>query len=125
MKLTAAEENELLDLEKSLLDPALRTSPEYLEDVLSEGYVEFGASGRVYDRQQAIAAVTATTIDPCTITGFTTRCLDPDIALVNYRLIRQPSGGEPIHTLRHSIWKRIGGHWKILFHQGTPVAPVE
>lgn len=125
MKLTAAEKNELLDLEKSLLDPALRASPGYLEDVLSEGYVEYGASGRVYDRQQAIAAVITSGIDPCTITGFAARWLDPDIALVNYRLICQPGAGEPVHTMRRSIWKRVGGNWKILYHQGLTSVSVE
>ncbi|MEJ2105881.1 MAG: DUF4440 domain-containing protein [Acidiferrobacteraceae bacterium] len=93
--------------------------------MLSEGYVEYGASGRIYDRQQTIAAVTAGSIDPCTITGFTARWLDPDVALVNYQLIRRPRGSEPVHTMRHSIWKRVGGRWKILYHQGRALVPAE
>jgi hypothetical protein len=125
MNLSTTDEKELLDLEQDLLDPATCASPDRLAGILAEGYVEYGASGRMYDREQAIAAVIASSIDPCTITGFSARWLDPDIALVNYRLIRRPSGAEPVHTRRHSIWKRVGEHWKILFHQGTPVAPAE
>jgi hypothetical protein len=123
MRLSAAEENELLDLENSLLDPATRASPERLEGILSEGYVEYGASGRVYDRSQTIAAVTGSRLDPCTVSDFSARWLDPGIALAEYRLIRQASGGQAIHSLRHSIWRKAGGKWKILFHQGIRLAP--
>jgi hypothetical protein len=45
-----------------------------------------------------------------TVQDFATRELAPDVVLVTYKTAS---------ALRSSIWKRIGGKWQMIFHQGT------
>src|SRR6266487_5444281 len=45
---------QLLELEKKLLDPALRRNPEKLAPMLAEEFVEFASSGRAYDKNQVL-----------------------------------------------------------------------
>jgi len=44
----------LLDLEKKLLDPALRRTPEKLASLLADDFVEFGSSGRSLDKKRIL-----------------------------------------------------------------------
>ena len=41
---------ELRALEDSILDPAMRADPARMRALLAPGFMEFGASGRVFDR---------------------------------------------------------------------------
>ena len=47
------------------------------------------------------------------------RQLAPDLGLVTYRVTR--NGNPDTHSLRSLIWRRTDGHWRLLFHQGTPI----
>jgi hypothetical protein len=43
---------ELLELEKKLVDPDLRRTPEKLAPLLGNDFIEFGSSGHAYDKQR-------------------------------------------------------------------------
>ena len=45
---------QLLECEKKLLDPSLRRNPEKLASRLDDDFVEFGSSGRTYDKKQVL-----------------------------------------------------------------------
>ena len=45
---------QLLECEKKLLDPSLRRNPEKLASLLDEDFVEFGSTGRTYDKRQVL-----------------------------------------------------------------------
>jgi hypothetical protein len=111
----------LQELEERLLDGAIRSSPEQLDALLAEEFVEFGARGRAYTKAEIIAAlaeeqnvggyVRANLLD------FKALALSGEVVLVTYRSVR---GAE--ESLRSSIWKKAGSGWRMLFHQGTKAA---
>ena len=52
-------ERELRALEESHLRHEVRSSPASMRALLGEDFVEFGSSGRVFDRAAAIALISA------------------------------------------------------------------
>jgi hypothetical protein len=113
-------EQQLRMLEESLLEPDVRTSASPIEGLLAEDFVEFGASGRVYDRRQVLDNLRAEIPTRRFVTDFRVRLLAPGVALATYRVARQGEHGKSAtRSLRSSIWKQVDGRWQMLFHQGT------
>lgn len=108
---------DLRALEARLMDPAVRRAPSEVDGLLADDFVEFGRSGRVYDKPTVIEALQRDPgFDaPRTIMDFEARALSPSVMLVTYR-VRETG------TLRSSIWRSNGEHWQMVFHQGTPSA---
>ena len=121
MDLTKAEEEELRRLEESLLRPEVRSSRKAVEALLDETFVEIGASGRVYDKRQTLAAVSRDAGAEIALSDFSARLLVPGVAQVMYRSVQAQLDGNKRETLRSSIWMKRGERWKIVFHQGTLV----
>jgi len=112
-------------LEMRLQLPSVRSSPQQLDHLLADDFLEFGSSGRTYDKPKVIAALAA---DPSSglpryaaLNKLRITWLTDDIVLLNYRSSRSQSGGGRLQANRSSIWKRIDGRWQLLFHQGTPL----
>lgn len=110
---------ELMALEERLLDPAVRAVPAEVRALLAPEFVEFGASGRVFDRDAILAMLAA---EPPRVAlqarGFKARLLAPGAALTTWRVTRD----DGIETLRSSVWQQQGGRWQMVFHQGTLAA---
>lgn len=109
-------------LEERLLQAEVRRSPSAVGDLLVDEFVEFGSSGRVFDKPQIIAALRGepTTTSQRSVLDFRTTVLAPGVVLVTYRLVRTDNTGEAgRHSLRSSIWKLVGERWQMVFHQGT------
>lgn len=108
-------------LEESLLDPAVRRNREAVRGLLMEEFVEFGASGRVWSRDQILDLLAEETFSPVRMEDFQCVLLGDDAALVTYRAVRDARGdtGAGTSSLRSSIWIRISGKWRCRFHQGT------
>ena len=105
-------ENEIRELEDQLANPAVRASVDALERLVSDDFVEFGSSGRVYTKRDVIDQMLAKPGISVSVADFRVSVLSPDVALATYR-----TQG----SLRSSIWRREGEHWRIVFHQGTPI----
>jgi len=102
-----------IDLERRLLAPAVRRDRAALTTLLHEDFCEFGASGRVYDREQIIAALLAADDSSAEASHFEATRLGPDAVLLTYRT--------DAPSLRSSVWLRgEDGAWRLLHHQGTP-----
>ena len=105
---------EVIRREQQLLDPATRSDGELVARLLHPDFVEYGASGRIWDRRSIIEALAA---DP----GISSHASDveavrlaDDVTLVTYRV-----GGER-ESLRSSVWVHDpGAGWRLRFHQGT------
>jgi hypothetical protein len=85
-----------------------------LEDLIADGFLEFGASGRTWDKasmRQTLAGATPT--PPVELEDFAAEALADGVALVTYRL------GPPRPSNRSSVWVRRDGRWQVRFHQGT------
>ncbi len=115
-------EAQLRELEESHLRPEIRSSPEALRSLLADDFVEIGSSGRMWDREKVITALSGETAFTAAIEQFSVKSLAPGVALTTYRLVITADGSANARlTLRSSIWVQRGGHWLLLFHQGTPV----
>lgn len=109
--MTALDEKILL-LEQDLLRKDLRLDRALLETLIADDFVEFGASGTVYDRTAIIEALIVEREPPnCAISQFTARLISNRIALAAYR-----AGA----FRRSSIWRREDEGWRIVFHQASP-----
>jgi hypothetical protein len=109
-------------LELELLTPAARRSPARLEELLDPDFTEIGASGRLWTRDAIIAAL-AEEQDaggPVPVLEVNGRAVGPDVVLVTY--LSDPAGRA---ARRSSLWRRAGGSWRLLHHQGTllPLSP--
>ncbi|WGV25866.1 DUF4440 domain-containing protein [Halotia branconii] len=110
----------LYNLEKLLLQPDLRKSAPDVADLLADEFIEFGSSGRIFDKQQIIENLQNETLTRRSITKFNTSVLAAGVVLVTYCVVRYNTSGEqPVYSLRSSIWKLVNDQWKIVFHQGT------
>ncbi|WP_445628867.1 nuclear transport factor 2 family protein [Nostoc sp. DSM 114167] len=124
MKADYLEESLFRELEERLLQPDVRKSAKDIMDLLADEFIEFGSSGRVFNKQQIIKSLQNESIQPLTqrlITEFKTLVLATGVVLVTYRIVRHISGKQPVHSLRSSIWKLNNDRWKMIFHQGTLV----
>lgn len=121
MTLTDTDRTELRELEIRLLQPLVRSSPTEVAKLLADDFLEFGTSGRTYNKQQVVASLAEETpLHSAELVDFQARALAPDVALISYRTItRLTPDSEPVHALRSSIWSRSGGRWQLTFHQGT------
>jgi len=113
-------EETLRQLEESHLRPEFRSSPSSIEALLSADFLEFGSSGRVWDRAAVVAALPSHPPFRWRIEEFAVRVSVPGIAFTTYRLVQVPqSGGAARVTLRSSLWLNRAGRWQLAFHQGT------
>ncbi len=88
-------------------------------ELIAEDFVEFGSSGIIYDRQQTINSYSGSASKKIDIRDYTEKQLGGDAILVNYLAVISNEKGEEIKSLRTSVWKKMEGSWKIIFHQGT------
>ncbi|CBA15127.1 DUF4440 domain-containing protein [Xanthomonas albilineans] len=121
----AALPRELVGLELALLEPVLRASSERVADLLDDAFLEFGTSGRRFDKHAVLHALSVE------VSWFADRVFDmdaqllaPDLAQLRDRSERSGRDEPPRQTLRSSLWQRWDGQWRMLFHQGTPIPGV-
>jgi hypothetical protein len=119
----AAEIQHFIDLELFLLSPGARLSPARLEELLDPDFREIGTSGRRWTRAETISALSkesAETSDdgPIRASDFEVTAVASDVVLVTFLTV-----GRGRRSLRSSIWRRSEGSWRVLHHQGTPLAP--
>jgi hypothetical protein len=110
-------------LEEELLAAEVGSSPEKLADLLADDFIEFGRSGRVYDKRQTIEALVGEAGGPeaaeRAASHFHANELAEGAVLLTYRSTRHEASGAT-HSLRSSIWAWRDERWQMVFHQGTP-----
>jgi hypothetical protein len=111
----------LIDLEKSLHRGSIRRSREKLNELLRDDFIEIGASGKIYNKDQIIEALLNETPFTINASDFELRLFSEDIAQLKYKTQNIVDTNLLPTTLRSSIWKKEGTVWKMLFHQGTLV----
>jgi hypothetical protein len=106
-----------MEAEFRLLDPAVRSSPQRLAELLHPEYREFGVSGRIWDRDSSIAALMALDAPaprPITTSRMKGVQLAPEVVHLTFDT---ESGAHRAH--RSSLWRLTDGRWLLYFHQGT------
>ena len=98
------------------------------ESLTAPSFYEIGASGRIYTRDLILSTLEQRyrdptyTDDPWETSSFQLTQLSPDTFLLTYTLIQHQPTGDRM-TRRTTIWQQSPCGWKILFHQGTIIAP--
>ena len=116
-------EEQIRALEEQLLQVEVRKTAARLDALLAEEFIEFGSSGRVFDKHDIIESLGAEFPTPRSLADFKATPLEKGVVLATYRAIRYGAPGEqPTHSLRSSVWKWIDGRWQMVFHQGTPTS---
>lgn len=114
-------ESDLLEVvrrERLLLQPNVRAHADRVHELVHPDLLEFGASGRVWDRASVVEALGADPEVPGEISDFSPVKLDEDVVLLTYRVL----GGAG--SLRSSVWVRDArSGWLLRFHQGTRLLP--
>jgi len=105
--------NLLVDLEMSLHSPEVRKSRDKLDSLLAAEFIEIGASGNTYNKQQIINSLLEETPGEIKAKDFEHRKLSDELALLIYK------SESTRCSIRSSIWKLENGRWRMLFHQGT------
>ena len=111
---------ELKLLEETLLRPEVRRSREEMDALLADDFVEYGRSGRIYDKVAILEMADKPFDGQLSLYGFSAKALAPSVVLVNYFSVLHHADGNESHSLRSSIWSQTGNGWKLVFHQGTP-----
>lgn len=107
----------LQKLEESLLTPAIRSSKEDLNNLLSDDFIEITSSGKMYDKKQIINALLEEENISFKLQDFKAKSLSKTLTLVTYTAIKN----NRFVSLRSSIWSNHDGKWQMIFHQGTMV----
>jgi hypothetical protein len=115
----------LKQLEEHLLDPAVRHNSELVASLLTDDFIEFGSSGRVFNKASILEDLKNETPRLASLlSDFSTREIAPNAILATYKATRRNINGEIIgQSWRSSLWTNIDSHWQITFHQGTPIPP--
>jgi hypothetical protein len=113
---------EIYELELKLLSREIRSSPDDLDELLADNFIEIGSSGKVYGKDEVIRSLLVEKQTKFTITDFETRSLSPTVVLATYQVEKTPvESGSSQRSLRSSIWKASDDRWEMSFHQGTPI----
>jgi hypothetical protein len=110
----------LRELEERLHDPQVRGSAFLTGELLDEDFTEFGSSGQAYGRAEIIAALVIEAGQagpPVRSENYRLKRLSETVALLTYE-----TAGSHRRVLRSSIWRLANGHWRMVFHQGTPMS---
>jgi hypothetical protein len=114
---------ELMRLEPLFHAGASNATPQQFEELVAPGFWEVGASGRRYSREFALNVLRerepASTEEEWEASGYHVFEVAPANYLLTYTL-RQPGRS----TRRATLWRREGGKWKAIYHQGTVVQEV-
>ncbi|MFF8435520.1 nuclear transport factor 2 family protein [Streptomyces bacillaris] len=106
--------------ELRLLDPVVRASAELLAALLHPEFREIGTSGRLWNRETIIAALTADDAPrPSPLTASRMQGEELCLDVVHLTFDTESKG---LRSHRSSLWRLTGAGWRLYFHQATPFA---
>ncbi len=115
----------LIELEERLFRADVRSSSSELEQLISDDFIEIGASGLRFGKANVLERLPTEVAPEITARDYELRILGLDCAQLLYKAevfkIEQLS---PVYSHRCSIWRRgASGQWQMIYHQGTTCAP--
>lgn len=116
------EEPPIADWELALARRDPSVVPGGLASLLHDDFVEVGASGRRWTRDEIVAMLEAETgaARDAAIDGLDVLTIGRDARVATYR-ITIVERAERRTSRRSSVWVRTAGRWLLRFHQGTPI----
>lgn len=117
--LSPSDKDDLTELEEAMWRTETRYDPVFQQQRFASDFLEFGRSGRVYQRNDAILTHPRPIQATLPLHNLAIRLLDQNTAQVTYDSAVVYDGVvERAH--RSSIWSRHSSGWVMRFHQGTP-----
>ncbi|MFD3525852.1 DUF4440 domain-containing protein [Streptomyces sp. NPDC058653] len=109
-----------IECELHLLDPVVRSSGERVGALLHPEFIGVGSSGRRWERDSIIVALTehAPAARPVTTTEMRGVELAPNLVLLTF-----DTEHKGVWAHRSSLWTLTDGRWLLYFHQGTAFTP--
>jgi hypothetical protein len=107
-----------------LLSAEGRASPELIDRLLADDFLEIGSSGDTFGKREALDLLAEEARDGHSYeraaTDWSIRALADNVALVTYKVVRRDrTEGSTAASIRTSIWTFRDGRWQMVFHQGT------
>lgn len=109
----------LIKKEKQLLDKI--DSPEALIDLIDEEFIEIGKSATFYNKSDVANWLNSPAPSEQTGASFKGQFLSDDVVLLTYVSSINTPNADRKKAIRSSIWRLKQSHWKMIFHQGTPL----
>ena len=99
----------------------MRRDRERLDTLLHASFVEFGLSGRRYNKAGILAQLPQESAPKAMWSqDFELLELAGDVAFLTYKSASIDENGDLFrHSLRASLWQRTEHGWQLRFHQGT------
>lgn len=108
----------IVQLELELLTPAARSSPERLDALIADDFVEIGSSGLTFGKDVVMEHLPHEHDKTFQASQVTSRMLSPSVGLVTYLCMRT-QGDTKLLSKRSSIWIKRGDAWQMTYHQAT------
>ncbi len=119
MEINKQDYQELLKLEQSLWISETRFDQEYMNNLLTPDFFEFGRSGKIYNREQILSPRPQPINAAFPLKNFKVELITPEVAQVTY--VSEVMYDKLEIGNRSSIWLKTPTGWKLRFHQGTAV----
>ncbi|MDE3056698.1 MAG: DUF4440 domain-containing protein [Bacteroidota bacterium] len=110
---------ELRELEESLWVSKTRFDIAHVSRIFAPDFFEFGKSGKIYTREEALAAPPHEINPKLPLRNFKVHPITSEVVLVTY--VSEVQSDTLEVTNRSSLWLRTPNGWRLRFHQGTPV----
>ena len=110
----------IYNLETSLLSAQIRQSCEQLNKLIADDFMEFGSSGKIYNKNDVMESLPTEDTRKFTISCFEVKELSKDVMLATYKAVENGAV-----SLRSSVWRLSDDIWQMVFHQGTIVPETE
>jgi len=108
----------LEELELALLDPAGRADASLLDRLVSSDFVEVGANGRTFGKDDVLARLPSERGVSFRAEHVAVNLIAPTVGLVTYTANRT-ADGSTVRSRRCSIWRLDQDEWRVIYHQGT------
>ncbi len=113
--------NQIIDLEKKLLESSSRKDGHFLNAILSDDFVEFGSSGKEYNKKMIIERLPQEVFSPIEAFDFVSVQLAADLVQIRFKTRQKNEEGSTTTCLRSSLWSLQAKSWRMIFHQGTKI----
>ncbi len=110
----------LIALEQQLFQGLIRRSPQALNQLLADDFIEIPSTGVAFNKDQVLNRLPNEIPPKIEAWDFQVRLLAPTLAQITYQsMLQRPCTGQAVFSLRSSLWRLEGGQWRMCFHQGT------
>ncbi len=119
-------EEKLIAQERGILAAQKRGDLAAVAEALADGFHEIGKSAKFYSKADVMNALKgATEIADYSLENFRLLRVNASCVILTYISTvrgRSQSEEEATRAYRSSTWIEQGGSWRMIFHQGTPIA---